>query len=63
MENKLRPHTLIASALLIVLAPAARAADPEYPARPIRIIVPQSPGASTDLTARLIAHKLNEAFK
>ena len=35
----------------------------QYPARPIRIIVPQSPGASTDITARLIAHGLNEAFK
>src|SRR5215213_11837251 len=30
-----------------------------YPARPVRIIVPQSPGASTDLTARLIAQKLS----
>lgn len=63
MERKLRPHTLIASALLIIVPAAAPAADREYPARPIRIIVPQSPGASTDLTARLVAQKLNEAFK
>ena len=45
----------------------AIAAEPamaqQYPVRPIRIIVPQSPGASTDLTARLIAQGLNEAFK
>jgi tripartite-type tricarboxylate transporter receptor subunit TctC len=34
-----------------------------YPTRPIRIIVPQSPGASTDLTARMIGQKLSEAFK
>ena len=34
-----------------------------YPARPIRIIVPQSPGASTDLTARLVAQRLSDAFK
>jgi len=34
-----------------------------YPARPIRIIVPQSPGASTDITARLVAQGLNEAFR
>jgi tripartite-type tricarboxylate transporter receptor subunit TctC len=34
-----------------------------YPARPIRIIVPQSPGASTDLTARIVAQGLNDAFK
>ena len=42
---------------------SALAADPAYPTRPIRIIVPQSPGASTDLTARLVAQGLNEAFK
>jgi tripartite-type tricarboxylate transporter receptor subunit TctC len=29
----------------------------------VRIIVPQSPGASTDLTARIIALRLAEAFK
>jgi len=38
-------------------------AAPDYPTRPIRIIVPQSPGASTDITARLVAQGLNEAFK
>jgi tripartite-type tricarboxylate transporter receptor subunit TctC len=46
-----------------IAAAGAMAADPAYPTRPIRIIVPQSPGASTDLTARLIAQGLNEAFK
>jgi tripartite-type tricarboxylate transporter receptor subunit TctC len=45
------------------LSPAQAAVAPDYPGRPIRIVVPQSPGASTDLTARLIAQKLTEAFK
>ena len=29
-----------------------------WPGRPVRIVVPQTPGASTDLTARLIAQRL-----
>ena len=46
----------------VASAHAAIAAEAAYPIRPIRIIVPQSPGASTDLTARMIGQKLNEAF-
>jgi tripartite-type tricarboxylate transporter receptor subunit TctC len=39
---------------------AVAAAEPAYPVRPIRIIVPQSAGASTDLVARLMAQKMAE---
>lgn len=48
------------AAFIMLLAAEAAA---QYPSRPIRIIVPQSPGASTDLTARLIGQKLSESFK
>jgi len=53
-------RTVLAIALL--LAASGVMAQP-YPSRPVRIIVPQSPGASTDITARLVAQGLNEAFK
>ena len=36
------------------------AAEPQWPVRPLRIIVPQSAGGSTDFTARLVAAKFNE---
>ena len=38
----------------------AHAAEPQWPVRPLRIIVPQSAGGSTDFTARLVASKMNE---
>src|SRR6186997_1634642 len=49
---------LIAMTMLVFLATSAFAA--EYPAKPIRIIVPFSPGGGGDLTARKIAVKLSE---
>ncbi len=52
--------------VMLCCAPLAAVAQTDvtnYPVRPIRIVVPQSPGASTDLTARLIAARLSEAFK
>src|SRR4051812_27251022 len=45
----------------LACAPYAQAQN-TYPNKPIRIIVPQSPGASTDLTARMIAIKLAAVF-
>lgn len=50
---------LLAAAVVCVGAAHAATSDSAYPARPVRIIVPQTPGASTDLTARLIAQKLS----
>ncbi|MPZ45275.1 MAG: tripartite tricarboxylate transporter substrate binding protein [Betaproteobacteria bacterium] len=40
-------------------APAPAAAS-NYPAKPVRFIVPFPPGASSDVVGRLIAHKLGE---
>ena len=43
---------------LIVATPAA--AEPGYPNRPVRILVPYGPGGVADTTVRLLAQKLNE---
>jgi len=53
--------SLIAAALPAMAAPASSSA-PNYPNKPVRIVVPQSAGGSTDLTARLVAQKLSDAL-
>lgn len=45
------------------LSPAAPVWAQDYPARPIRVIVPQSAGGSTDLVARVVAPRLDEVFR
>lgn len=51
---------------MIAIALAAfqgNAVADEFPARPIRIVVPYPPGSVTDLLGRLIAQRLNESWK
>lgn len=54
-----RRALLAAASLLPALA---RAQDAAWPARPLRIIVPFSPGGPIDQTARIIAPALSEAL-
>ncbi|MGE4239140.1 Bug family tripartite tricarboxylate transporter substrate binding protein [Ramlibacter sp.] len=44
------------------LLPVPAAAQDVYPSRPIRIIVPYSPGAAADSAGRVVADKLSAAF-
>jgi tripartite-type tricarboxylate transporter receptor subunit TctC len=44
------------------IATSSAAAQADFPHKPIRVVVPQPPGASTDLVARLVAQRLAAAL-
>ncbi len=52
-------HALLAAALVLGLAAHAQAQEQEYPAKPVRIIVPYPPGGSLDVLARMIGPMLS----
>jgi tripartite-type tricarboxylate transporter receptor subunit TctC len=52
-------HAASAAALLVFVCTAVPAAE-SYPQRPIRFLVPQSPGGASDTVARVVAQRLGE---
>lgn len=46
----------------VFTAPAAMAADTDYPTKPIRVIVPQAAAGSQDTISRLVGQKLGDAL-
>ncbi len=53
---------ILTSMLCLAFAWTAAAQEP-YPSKPIRLIVPFSPGAGTDNVARFVAQKLGDSMK
>ncbi len=58
--DQIRAVPRLACALIALAAIAASAAD--YPARPIRLVVPVAAGGGNDIAARMIAQRLTEAW-
>jgi tripartite-type tricarboxylate transporter receptor subunit TctC len=50
------------AAVVASLAGAAYAQEPAYPTKPIRFIVGQAPGGATDIIARLVGGKMDDAL-
>jgi tripartite-type tricarboxylate transporter receptor subunit TctC len=61
-RNRIRPLTLriLHVAVIALAALHATVAHAQYPARPIRLLVPNPPGGATDTIARVVAPKLAE---
>src|SRR5689334_23506161 len=50
------------AALVVIVSFAGGASAQNWPNRPIRMVVPYTPGGYTDLMARLVGQKLSEAL-
>lgn len=50
------------AAILLALGLAAQAGAQGFPSKPIRLVVPNSPGGAADLTARAVGQKMSESL-
>ena len=60
MMRNIRSRILIATVFLAMNAPTL--AQTAYPAKPIRMVVPFSPGGTSDTLARILGQKITEAW-
>ncbi len=63
MRKTRRFQFATAACTIALLAAAPAMAADQYPSRPVRVIVPQSPAGSTDVATRIVTDRLGEVLK
>lgn len=58
----LRHVTILLSLCTAIMLAGPIAAQPVYPSKPVRLIVPFSPGGANDIVARPIGQRLNDRW-
>ena len=53
---------ILSSAVLLAATPLAASAQTAFPAKPLRIVVPNAPGGAADLTARAVGQKMSQGL-
>jgi tripartite-type tricarboxylate transporter receptor subunit TctC len=58
----MKTNIALTFAVALAFAMASHAAEPRYPTKPIRVIIPTAPGGGSDVMVRLLGNKYTEAW-
>src|SRR4051812_37064559 len=58
----LNRRRFLGASAVVLAAPSVSRAGGDWPQKPVRVVVPFTPGGSTDITARLVSNRLQEVW-